>query len=627
MLGYRTYFTVGGQDVLDTTLPQLFAWLKRKRYDAGEVRPGTVSTIGPGVESVLTNMNDQDGSRSVLFQLREKKETGTWLTQLVAHQPGSPKRDPWVWLDVDNPEGRHVAVPRLARALLEVLDARDGAASLSPSARMIGVDEVPELLDAVRDERRRGPVFVAGTHEALPLQPWQDLTNGLLRETTGLASAYLLDAEATERFADLTGRTHAVAPGTLRSFLRAVDLGDEVDARRHRVLTTQSIVRESGRRVVRMLGQRARDTTLVQPLPAQALRVEERLLRQADEDFLEQARTSRRARGARSPATTDAAPSTVTSIMPATPPTISAPSSGELGGDGGPQPASPTLTTTDVELLAALRTVADTVYGPAPLTVDLVLELGQQAQDSASLQELKQRMRHETEGLQLRVTELRTDATELGQRLEDEQAEHAQTAVDLREAQAELQALRVRMLANDQGDAAWAPLNADEQAEPVPDSFDSLLATIETLNHVRWTGDDDVTVGLDAKDPLGRWAATTWDALRALDAYVAWRLDGNQGSVDHYLRNTPQGMHGFSANRHAADETDSVRSTAKYAEPRTLPVPDTVEPAGRVFMGAHLRIAKSGMTSPRLHYHDAYETDRKIYVGYIGPHLPSRRTN
>ncbi|GAA1082723.1 hypothetical protein [Tsukamurella spumae] len=43
--------------------------------------------------------------------------------------------------------------------------------------------------------------------------------------------------------------------------------------------------------------------------------------------------------------------------------------------------------------------------------------------------------------------------------------------------------------------------------------------------------------------------------------------------------------------------------------------------------GAHFKIAQSGMISPRMHYLDDTARTKKVYVGYIGPHLPTKATN
>ncbi|SMF05087.1 hypothetical protein L603_001600000240 [Cellulosimicrobium cellulans J34] len=58
-----------------------------------------------------------------------------------------------------------------------------------------------------------------------------------------------------------------------------------------------------------------------------------------------------------------------------------------------------------------------------------------------------------------------------------------------------------------------------------------------------------------------------------------------------------------------------------------LRVPRSVDATGSVFMGAHFKIAQSGTIWPRMHYHDAVDVDGHIYVGYLGPHLPTQKTN
>jgi hypothetical protein len=58
-----------------------------------------------------------------------------------------------------------------------------------------------------------------------------------------------------------------------------------------------------------------------------------------------------------------------------------------------------------------------------------------------------------------------------------------------------------------------------------------------------------------------------------------------------------------------------------------LPVPVEVAACGSIFMGAHFRIARSGMISPRMHYYDDTARTSKVYVGYLGKHLPTKQTN
>lgn len=44
-------------------------------------------------------------------------------------------------------------------------------------------------------------------------------------------------------------------------------------------------------------------------------------------------------------------------------------------------------------------------------------------------------------------------------------------------------------------------------------------------------------------------------------------------------------------------------------------------------MGAHFKIAQFAMIGPRMHYHDDTAQSGRIYVGYIGRHLPTGQTN
>ncbi|WP_157121010.1 hypothetical protein [Nocardia miyunensis] len=97
--------------------------------------------------------------------------------------------------------------------------------------------------------------------------------------------------------------------------------------------------------------------------------------------------------------------------------------------------------------------------------------------------------------------------------------------------------------------------------------------------------------------------------------------------MEAYLSDTPGELHGFPPNKHARDESGDVQKNPKFRSPRLLPVPDSVNARGRIFMGAHFKIAQFAMISPRMHYYDDILRSAKIYIGYIGPHLPSSKTN
>lgn len=615
MLGYRSFFTVtavrDGGDLVPAVLGQIYSWLRHKHFDADLVLPGSVVTVGAGAEATLTIDETGSGGRSLFFALRESRAEGTWTTQLIAHDPGTAKRDRWVWVDIDAPTHKHdqdrakwTAPPRIARDLLEVLDARDGGAILDPAPGTVTADAVPELVLAIEDPSRRGPVFVAGTDDTLPMQPWRDLVTKLLKQTTGLAAAYVLDAEATRQFATKVGDTHAVLPGTMRTFLDDVALGDEFDARRHRILTAERIVRDSGHRVIRLLGGQAREMTLTRPIPRPALRIEELLLRQADGDVSQFRETTGQLVGE-----TPVAGRPIASYHSDL---VSLAETRERAAD-----------LISVEAHMALLSLLQELLGTSDVTPEAIALVQVIAGTARQTQLALERKDLQFTESQSRIAALREELAETRRQLQDEQLDHRFTGDDFAKSERTLLALRLRMQKARIGDLAWTEPTQAEVGAPPPESFDDLLARLNEFKYLTWTGNTDLATSLDQYNPLGEWAVKTWSALRALDDYAAlWLDDAFAGSVHNYLTDTPSGHWPFSANRHARDESDPVKNTEKYAAARRLPGPN-----GPVFMGAHFKIAQFGLISPRMHYHDSLAVDGKIYVGYIGPHLPTGKTN
>ena len=211
-------------------------------------------------------------------------------------------------------------------------------------------------------------------------------------------------------------------------------------------------------------------------------------------------------------------------------------------------------------------------------------------------------------------------------RLEDEQLDHAQTQAELLSAKLELDRLRGVLARAGRVDRTRAAMAMTRS----PGSFAELLERLDEhmLLRVAFTGNPKHALELDDFDPLGTWAARTWDILRVLDGYAAARHRGDfSKSVHAYLVHTPPGQPGYAPGAHATQESDFVENSPKLGKLRVLPVPAAVSPEGTIFMGAHFKIARMGLVSPRLYYHDDAGNTEKIYVGYIGKHLPTAHTN
>lgn len=625
MLGYRTFFAVAGIDddhpLVPIVLMQVHKWLTYKRYPVDRVTPGSVVSLAPGIEATLSREDAPDGAESVLFILREETPIGVWTTQLIVHDPRSSGGDPWVWLEVDGPDDRRAAkVPRLARMLLDVLDARDAGMPLDDGAPILRGKSVAELVAALHSQTRRGPVFVAGSDASLAEKPWQKLVASLLSETTGMAAGFVLAPSATAEFNKLMGPTHRVEPGVLRTFNLVVQPGDEIDGERHPRLSTRRIVADNGRRAFRVLGAQARDIALAQPIPGYATALAERLRSQADQDFLTSTRSGSRINDA------------IREIAEASTGPAEEVRTPDLSTEAPPEEVATAPESTSVaaeaEAYLALGIVLDAVTGSTEVSAENILRLGQIVEDAAAVRSLLSRKDRELSDLRGRIQDLESEQAATRANWDEEQADHAITEADRHALEESLRALQIRMLKAGQADIVYSPLDADEQEPEAPGSFQELLDRIDDLTNIVWTGDRDTAIALDESEVLGQWSSKAWDALQALDDYAAARTkDGFAGVVDDYLRTTPPGRHGFSANRHARNESESVRSHKALAAARTLPVPTAVVPSGAIFMGAHFKIAKHGRISPRLHYFDAVAKDGKVYVGYLGPHLPLPKDN
>ncbi|MFC5911659.1 hypothetical protein [Streptacidiphilus monticola] len=162
-----------------------------------------------------------------------------------------------------------------------------------------------------------------------------------------------------------------------------------------------------------------------------------------------------------------------------------------------------------------------------------------------------------------------------------------------------------------------------------PTSFAELVDRLEAEEFpgLVFTGDPRLTKELDEQTDHPTWVRMAWDALLALQDYAEAAATGTSGGdFRSWCENTPPDCHAFPPRKVIRGESRTVSTNNKWKRERLLPVPPEVDPSGRVFMGAHLRIGGGG-TAPRLHYHDDCSGTGKVYIGYIGLHLHNTRTN
>ncbi|POM27638.1 hypothetical protein BTM25_20540 [Actinomadura rubteroloni] len=183
------------------------------------------------------------------------------------------------------------------------------------------------------------------------------------------------------------------------------------------------------------------------------------------------------------------------------------------------------------------------------------------------------------------------------------------------------------------------PARSRAPAEEVPADFGALLTAAATRFPLLLLDDLDPagTTALDAYPKAQVWRRRTWDALATLDAYARARREAHTADrrepvphladVHAFIRAGRPGAL-ISANIVALGESENVNADPRYRNARMFTVRPETHPTGRAFFAAHIKIDGPRPPAPRLHfYDDTCGPTGRVYVGHIGPHLPTSRTN
>jgi hypothetical protein len=624
-VGYRSIFSLQhGQDAVRLTAEQFRSWLALKGYGFVSVAPG-VHQVAEDTQLVVTELHPHDGSRSLRYRLTESSSAGEWVTTVTVHSDG--REDDWVWVDVNAPPSRPgpaasherlikdvdaadawwTGVPHMVRGILSAADAHDGEMIMSARPTLVTVADVDGLISAICDPGRRGTALVAAPIPDVPVPQMIDHVERLTRECVGLAGIFVLDTGAAAKLEESFAPSHSVPLGAVRTFLPEVDPASAVDARRHRVLLARTIAEQAPGLLAHLLGRAHRSRALNLRLPSRVAHVDRLLSREE--------------------------PAAILRAIQEAPP---GPFSGKSGdGAAGLAPAGQAAITAvrEVAIAGELLTSlvsefqsdafrADLPGGPDDMTARFRELLAEGRGVLRGHQEISRRLA----ALQDMLEAVEDDRDLIRARLEDEQLDHAETQAELLKAKLELDRLSGVLSRAGRVDHTRAAAAAAQS----PGSFAELLGRLDehVLSRVIFTGDPKNALELDDLDPIGTWAAKSWDVLRVLDGYAAARRRGEFSKGVHaYLGHTPPGRPGYPPGAHSTQESEPVERSSKLRKLRVFPVPTGLHPDGAIFMNAHFKIARKGLVSPRIYYYDDASQTGMIYVGYIGRHLPNAHTN
>ncbi len=130
---------------------------------------------------------------------------------------------------------------------------------------------------------------------------------------------------------------------------------------------------------------------------------------------------------------------------------------------------------------------------------------------------------------------------------------------------------------------------------------------------------DKDAAGLD-RHANPSWPLRAWRSLLALDRYSSAKSKGSSGNfVEFCGQGGPLTIPKSWVGLH---ESESTSANKQLVDLRVLPVSCDVDPAGKIFMPAHIKVVAGGSPAPRIHFlDDTSGSTGKIHVGHFGEHL------
>ncbi|SDK80156.1 hypothetical protein SAMN05216298_1423 [Glycomyces sambucus] len=575
------------------------------------------------------------------YTLDEPTGRGRLRTTATWAEGRKPDRN-WVLVTVEGDlteTAGAVRAPGFVAAYLATGRATDGAVPVEAGAHVVGPEEVRDLTARLAHRSRAVPVIVLTVDRADP-NTAAACADHLAEALAGVASVVrLYDTRTQDDLNTWLGADLSVFGGGLRTYLPGVRPGEESYAMRHQPRGGNAI-REHGTRALDVVVTGVVELSVHRQVPADIRQTEQRV--------------GRVLAGALDPAALHAAPPSPAAIAvprPPKPPKPTAPPKAEPpAAPAAPEPPAATAPAVPEPAAAVLAAPADD--GTGALAAGIAERLADHLDDAVlgALVDMARGGDSETTALIRTMSahlEALTRAVEttglLGRRSRGDEHDRLRREYDRLELDfVELQEQERKA----QDRIRWLEGRLAEHADPVygiqddgpegPFVAESLMDVVQRarkqLRRVELPDGLDTEVSrLDVTYPRQRrrWAWKAWDALRALDAYAAARAEDRfTGGFYDWCSRPLAGEPHLTPTMVSMKESDSVSGNPKFYRARVFRVAAEVDPSGRVYMPAHIKLQPIGSPAPRMHFlDDAGGATGRVWIGYLGDHLPNTRTN
>lgn len=700
--GYRAILELPEkEDALEVSYQLFHKWLNDKYMpperersiefdDDGIYRFGELTRRSKGqIEEVtVTRLRESSKDRHYHRQLLEVVDTsnrnGRWTTRMYSMTATKESRyHQVIWVEVIPPASSEEPAqrPNLVVDLVKSYDVHESGVSISDRVQNI-VDEgqVDQLTDSIFNQQRRVAIVVAAPisdeNDCEAHDQWREVLNTLTDDSFGCASYFLLKPDVYDYFCQQVGDLK-LEQGCLRTYLPKVNLEDETDPKRHRILTSSTLYhgldgktkkfrRELSQIIARtpcsyiwekgldgelksaqdvLNKQRMKVPTFRLPLSSEVRTegTEEaevsavKVVEDTVQAVLARKKTKGTALRPREQAATLQTQQVASDIQ-------------RTDRSGRPQWAAPLI-----ELIRRFapmfdpRTHDDMSDGVEALSAGLSV-IDERYNDLAQkVHKLTQGFQGEKNKLQKEIdayealfeqseenSKAAERAAELEEKIEEQEIARSYDRDERLKLEKENRRLRHQLKDPEVGlqDYDYEEENLDKSPADMATLFDWMTADgmyPQVREYVVFCDPDrmcDAILDLNDMSGNSRYAADFWKFILVLRDYMRAVEAGDfSGCVHDYLDKSIGVYRACSQKRHSPTESETVQNNGKMRRERTFPVPTEVDPRGEIEMFAHFKTSHRDTNDPRMHYYADTRYTHKVYIGYIGPHLTNTKTN
>ena len=592
-ISFRSLIQVGisFEPLLERFIELFVADIQKSVRDSGidlslaDFKSSMVLSISPELEIVVTRTPNSDSLQSYRVRIAQIKDKSRWVAQYSIHQAIASPNECSLVVEINSPlhpyskQPMWPQIPKLLRNILNELEPKDLGISLIGPQNPDQFVDASEMFSYLEDSKRRASLIVAVNPGLDNLDEYIGLVKKLMSETGGTATAAILDGKAADLFNNLVPEQYSISRDYFRVFNPQLNFSENYQAHKHRKFPLSDLDEKGIEKVAKDIAILTRGNAKKRSLPL-SIQKRESLLNSLEQSVLGH---GKRINLNSNSAETYKSNSNQLSII------------------------NPGFSPDEVSnAISEFREIVGKEFIDPGELIDLALD--KKRLESLALELIK--LNEERDNLILESMELRED-------LDDEVLGRLEVFEQKSKLEAEIRYLRESLVNTRSAELAYE-LMPEGQYEPLPLTFQGVLNRFDELAFVSFTGDSSATIRLDDID-TGSSAPHCWEYLQVLDDYARAKvMKAFDNNFMQYLKNTPIGFKSMSFHKYAPVESEQTANRRSLLEVRTFNVPDQVDPSGRALMEAHLKLSRR----IRIHFLDDTRMSGRIYVGFIGYHLP-----